>query len=240
MRACAKGANFGESPFHALRCIRGRGSLPAPDSLPPVAPAIGPCGAQRIAAALVLVYSNDNAIAQAEDLEDLAFQRDAPYLPQLVAAHPQHHLLLHGDQLQCLYAVLFPLLLAQHLHRLLAVLADKVLAYPLPEDVGGHPPLQGVEVVAAQGVQPVGQDGLDVVLGGGHASSSRASSRERGTRVRRRTRHAARAGVGGASGRSEDGSQASAGHGPPMVHRLHAGGELLAPWVPEPRDTRYT
>ncbi|CAN5882511.1 hypothetical protein BH18ACT11_BH18ACT11_11100 [soil metagenome] len=40
-------------------------------------------------------------------------------------AHPQHHLLLGGDELQRLHAVRFPLLLAQHRKRLLAVLADE-------------------------------------------------------------------------------------------------------------------
>jgi len=63
-------------------------------------------------------------------------------------------------------------LLAQHFHRLLAVRADEVLADPLPEDLWIHAPLDSGEVVAAQGVEPVGEDGLDVVLGVGHAFSS--------------------------------------------------------------------
>src|SRR5215213_10891563 len=141
------------SAHRAYKQYRTRERTPGPKrSLPPVASAFGTRGCQRLAASLVLVYSDDNAIAQGEDLEDLALQRDAPHLPQLVAAHPQHHLLLCGDQLQGLHAVLLPLLLAQHLHRLLAVLADEVFADALPEDLRCHPPLQGVEVVAAQGV----------------------------------------------------------------------------------------
>lgn len=75
-------------------------------------------------------------------------------------------------------------------------------------------------------------------LGGSHAPSSGESSRERGTTVRWRTRHGARAGEVEATTRYEDGSQASAGHGPLMVRRPTPEANALA--GSGTRNTRYT
>src|SRR5687768_10607692 len=109
-------------------------------------------------------------MAQREDLEDLAAKRHAPNLLWLGAAYSQYDPGFSGNQLECLYPMFLALLFAQHLHRLVSVFADEVLADPLPEDLRVQPPLDRGEVVAAQGVEPVGEGGLDVLLRGDHAS----------------------------------------------------------------------
>src|SRR5207253_1462954 len=142
----------------------------------------------------VVLDVDDPVVAEREDDEDLAVERDAADLRQLRARDAEHHAVLAYGQLQ---PVDLPPLAIHHRARvgdhLLPVAADQARDDALVDDRRVERAGQGFEVLAANRVEPVPPDDLEVATAhgvprprstagpsGGGSGGPRAPTRPRG------------------------------------------------------------